>query len=193
MEEKPKSSDLDILFDMAKDDIVKSIMELFSIEPSNDMFKYNNEQAEGSCIHLHSRFGNKNGYPDFDPKLWETLMSWALPRCTMVEFSCFEKQTDVIDETIDKIELIDKWKVVTQINIRGRLTADIIKLLKEDFLTTDGRMKWFSLILLNADEKVLLGMDHYCEDIGINGLCDEDIEFIKSCFNDDKFDVRIHK
>lgn len=193
MEEKPSSNDLDILFDKAKDTIVESIMQLFHMEPSDTLPKYKNEHPEGARIHLVSRFGSQDGYPDFSPELWEKLMSWVLPRCTIVQFSCFEQQTDFMNEISSNIEFIEQWKHHTQVNIRGRLSADTIKLLKEDFLTANGRMKWFSLLLLNEDEQVLAGMDHYCEDIGINGLCDEDIEYIKSYIIDDKLEMRIYK
>jgi hypothetical protein len=191
MKNNSHKSEIEKVFDMFKDDFVNAIASQLVLDLEQDtIHKYG--APKGATVFASTRFELKNGYPDFDFKIWNELMPQIINRCKFAEFSCWSKETEVINEILDNILLVDKWNVREQIFIRGQLNENTKKLLLIDYLQKDQRVKWFYLCLLDKDENVIFGIDHYCNQLHIDGLDENDLSNVIELFNKSLFDIHVY-
>lgn len=129
---------------------------------------------------------------NFWPKLMEfTLNSFVADESHYIEFSCFDSEETVINEVKDKLEnfeLNNTWN--NQIWIKGKLNDSVRKLILENYLTDDGKIKWF-VIILNSDDKKskVFNMAHYGTELYISGLLKEEIKTIEDIFGFNKASI----
>jgi hypothetical protein len=191
MKNNSHKTDLEKVFDMLKDDIVNAIASQLVLD-TEQVSNHKYGKAEGATVFASARFQLRNGYPDFDFSIWDETIPQLIDKCKFAEFSCWSKETEVINEILDNILLVDKWNVSEQIIIRGQLNENTRRLLIEDYLQQDKRVKWFGICLFDKDENVIFGIDHYCNQLHIDGLDKDNLDRVMKLFNESLFDIHIY-
>ena len=109
---------------------------------------------------------------------WEPLLSYFIKKCTHFRIDCWIdeetaiKRAEVFGKILDTG--IDNMKVFT-----GEITEEFIFELIHNPFDEEGKIKWFSIFLMNGD-KYVFSAEHYGSEFAAECLTEEDIEHIRS-------------
>ena len=108
----------------------------------------------------------------------EALLSYFIKKCTHFRIDCWIdeetaiKRAEVFGKILDTG--IDNMKVFT-----GEITEEFIFELIHNPFDDEGKIKWFSIFLMNGD-KYVFSAEHYGSEFAAECLTEEDIEHIRS-------------
>lgn len=109
---------------------------------------------------------------------WEPLLSYFIKKCTNFRIDCWKDE----ETAIARVEVfgnifdtdIDNMKVFT-----GKITEEFTFELIHNPFDEEGKIKWFSIFLMDEDKHVI-SAEHYGSEFAAECLTEEDIEHIRS-------------
>jgi len=109
---------------------------------------------------------------------WEPLLSYFIKKCTNFRIDCWKDE----DTAIARAEVfgnifntdIDNMKVFT-----GKITEEFTFELIHKPFDEEGKIKWFSIFLMDEDKHVI-SAEHYGSEFAAECLTEEGIEYICS-------------
>lgn len=144
-------------------------------------------QPEGKyLVHFEVLRGHKTKSGALIPisyTFWEPLLSYFINRCTDFRIECWMDEKAAIARAVafgmDCNINIDNMKAFT-----GNVTEEFIFELMHNPFDEEGKIKWFSIFLMDADEYVI-SAEHYGSEFAVYCLNQEDVEYIRSILSKD--------
>ncbi|HEY8422495.1 MAG TPA: hypothetical protein VIL05_12270 [Thermoclostridium sp.] len=128
------------------------------------------------------RIGCGMNVPD-DYGFWEPLMSYFIKKCTHFRIDCWIEETAAIERAKIYGENIDicvnNMKAFT-----GEITGQFISELLQEPFDDEGKIKWFSVFLMDGD-KHIFSSEHYGSEFAAMYLTEEDVEYVRSVMPED--------
>jgi hypothetical protein len=114
---------------------------------------------------------------------WEPLLSHFIEKCTHFRIDCWLDEATAIARAkiFGKIldTGVDNLKVFT-----GEITEEFIFELIHNPFDDEGKIKWFSIFLIDADRYVF-SVEHYGSEFTADCLTEEEVEYIRSIIPED--------
>ncbi|WP_160691698.1 hypothetical protein [Clostridium sp. C2-6-12] len=139
--------------------------------------------------------------------VWKSLIQLIVHKAKFVEFSCIEDEKDLIEEiysNIKEAKEIYNWRksaeelnishdIAHQIAIRGEMVPNTAKLILNDCLVDENRIKWFYINLLKEDDdcSVIFAVNHNCSEYYLNYVTEEELIYINKIAEDNNLFIRI--
>lgn len=114
---------------------------------------------------------------------WEPLISYFIKKCTHFRIDCWNDEevainsAKVFGETLETD--ITNMKVFV-----GEITEEFIFELMYNPFDEEGKIKWFSIFLMDRD-KFVFSSEHYGSEFAAEGLTEDEIEYIRSIIPED--------
>lgn len=109
---------------------------------------------------------------------WEPLISYFIARCTHFRIDCWVDEETAIDRAKVFGEIletdIDNMKIFV-----GEITEEFIFELTRNPFDQEGKIKWFSIFLMDGD-KYVFSAEHYGTEFAAEDLTKKEVEYIRS-------------
>lgn len=183
--------DLEELFEQVKGPLCEQLKKLPVLDLTKDYGEIIKRDGKlNADIHVSYNQNEIGVNFEFWPKLMKFILSnFVADESHYIEFSCYDTEEEIISEIKEKLESFelrsDSW--CNLIWVKGKLNDKAKKLILENYLSDEGKIKW-SVITLNSDDKKsnAFTMFHYGADFNIWGLFKEDVNSLEDIFSFNK-------
>ncbi|MHA6260220.1 hypothetical protein ACXYMX_09935 [Sporosarcina sp. CAU 1771] len=122
------------------------------------------------------------GFPE-DSSFWNSLWSMFSKKAATMEIHCWVVEKEIREQLDDK--MIKTGTIEETIVYHSELTDDLVDWVLADSYDIRGGLKWFSIFLFDVSGVNILTVGHYGGEIVFYPENDEEIEKVKSFFEED--------
>ncbi|OPZ90073.1 MAG: hypothetical protein BWY74_02466 [Firmicutes bacterium ADurb.Bin419] len=108
---------------------------------------------------------------------WKAMIQKISQVATEFEIRCWKNEALAIEIGEKFGECVNNFET-EEIVYQGKITVELISEILNNYLTEDGRLKWFS-IFFKKDKKTIFSSEHYGTEIIILGITEKEIDVIK--------------
>lgn len=109
---------------------------------------------------------------------WEPLLSYFIKKCTNFRIDCWMDEKTAIARA-EVFEKIFDTEINNKKVFKGKITEEFTFELIHNPFDEEGKIKWFSIFLMDADRYVF-SAEHYGSEFTAEYLTEEEVEYIRS-------------
>ncbi|EAR67093.1 hypothetical protein B14911_16310 [Bacillus sp. NRRL B-14911] len=110
---------------------------------------------------------------------WVPLMKYFLLRSDTIEIHCWNEEKLIVEEVQSVLKGFEKTKEYDLTIFKGKITPDVVNYLSYNNIDIEGKIKWFSIFLIN-NTTTIFHSEHWGMEFFAPDVYKKDVAFIKS-------------